>query len=1010
MHSPREIRLLRLAVAHGLVGWDDLETVARGLSGEESTDDGGIDPVAWLEALVAQGFLDREALERLAADPETGRAADRPEPAPAETSVARDLEVLESWERYEVVTFLGAGGMGSVYKVFDPSLMRFAALKILQRSEPGLGPRLLQEARAQARVDHPHVCQVYEAGEVAGRAYIAMQYIDGVRFDEAVAGLPRDSVVRLLVPVARAVDAAHETGLVHRDLKPANILIGHRSSGRLHPYVLDFGLAKDLDGPSLSRSDVITGTPAYLSPEQIRGQGVDRRTDVFSLGVVLYESLAGRTPYAGSSVPETLIRITTEEPLRPRRIDPGVPADLETIVLRCLEKDPARRYASAGELADDLERYLAGEPILARAPSLAYRTGKTLRKNRAVAAVTAAAVLALLLAGAAGLRSQWRAHERAALAQRFGQEVKEVEATLRYALLLPLHDTSDHKRALLARMGRIEREMQRLGELAQGPGRYALGQAHLALHRYDEAREHLEAAWTAGYREPEVARSLGRAFGHLYVRSMTEAGVAAGSAEREAFLREIRRAYRDPAVSYLREARTGAGFRPAAGDDPESEATAAYVEGLLALYEGRYGDALASARRAARADPGLGEARRLEGTIHVLRGNEALDAGSYEEALRLYEQAGGVYRDLLDTYRSDAGLHAAECGRRIQRLEVHAQVGRLPETEVAAALAACDLALVADPGLAEAHSKRAGIHWRAAEDLSLRGLDPSEELAEAVAAARAAIELDPRDLAAHTHLSVAYRRLAQWRMRRPADGAGSAPGSLDASELLERAVRAAREAVTLAPYSGLGQNGLGNVHLQRAALLLGRGEDAGADLDAAVRAYRRALEINPRMTPALTNLGNAWKMRAEHEIVRGLDPRASIGRSIAALERALAVNPASGAAHNNIGNAHLTLGAHLLDRGRDPTASLGRAAESYRRSLEINPEVPFGFYNLAFAERCLAEHRARNGLDPGPALARARAALAEAVRLDPSDPDNRVEAERIEAVAARWHGLRPAGR
>jgi hypothetical protein len=135
--------------------------------------------------------------------------------------------------------------------------------------------------------------------------------------------------------------------------------------------------------------------------------------------------------------------------------------------------------------------------------------------------VAAAAVVAVLLTGAVALRGQWRAHERAELAQRFGQEVAEVESTLRYALVLPLHDTSEHKRALRDRMERIEREMARLGELAVGPGRYALGQAHLSLHQYEEARGHLEAAWRAGYREPEVATALGRSFGQLYTRSLS---------------------------------------------------------------------------------------------------------------------------------------------------------------------------------------------------------------------------------------------------------------------------------------------------------------------------------------------------------------------------------------------------------------------------------------------------------------------------------------------------------
>ncbi|HEX6200471.1 MAG TPA: hypothetical protein VF150_09420, partial [Thermoanaerobaculia bacterium] len=585
-----------------------------------------------------------------------------------------------------------------------------------------------------------------------------------------------------------------------------------------------------------------------------------------------------------------------------------------------------------------------------------------------------------LVMGLLSLRTAWSARERAELAQRFGQEIEEVESSLRLALLLPLHDTSAHKQALRARMERIQREMERLGEPARGPGLYALGQVHLALHEYDEARERLEEAWSAGFREPEVATALGRALGHLYTRALAEAHVTAGSSERQAYLREIREAYREPAVSYLREGSALGGPAPA------------YVQGLTALWEERYDDALAFARRAARDDPTLVEARRLEGDVRVIQGNDALDEGRYEDALDLYDRAGEVYGDLLETFRSDAGLHAAECGRRAQRLDAHAQVGRLPEAEVTAALAACDRALVADPRLAEAHATHARIHWRLAEDLALRGEDPREALERSAAAARTAIELDPEDLFAHNHLSVAHRRLADWRMSH----------GEDPTEALETAIAAAREAVALAPGRATAQVSLGNAHYQRARHLQLQGEDPRPALDRAVAAYRRAVEIHPRTAAALTNLGAAWKARGEYEISRGLDPTASVEHALAALEGALAVNPSSASAHNNVGTAHLTYGYYLLSRGEDPTAPLGRAAESYRRAVAINAEYALGYFNRAFTERGLARHQLSGGADPGPALARAREAVARAVELNPSDPDNFLEAARIEVIAADW--------
>lgn len=1002
MPPSRELRLLRLAVARGLVSWSDLEAVAEGLDAAPPPDGGTVDATTWLRRLVEDGTLDPADLEVLAAEeaddpPSEAARGDTPQGPPlssgsgssgggSDVRIARDLRILEDWDRYEVVSFLGAGGMGSVYKVFDPSLRRHAAVKILHGSDPDLERRLVAEARAQARIDHPNVCQVYEVGEVAGRPYIAMQYVDGEPLDEAATGLPREAIVRLLADVARAVDAAHRTGLVHRDLKPGNVLVARPASGGLHPFVVDFGLARDLADGVRSRSEVITGTPAYLAPEQVRGRPVDRRTDVFALGVVLYELLTGATPFGGSSVPEVLVRIAEAEPPRPRNRDRSIPRDLETIVLHCLEKDPDRRYASARELADDLERCLAARPILARPPGLLYRARTRIRRHREVAVATAVALAALLAVAGAGLHAWWTAWERADLAQRFGQQVKEVETTLRYATLLPLHDTSGHKEALEIRMEWIRQEMDRLGTLARGPGHYALGQGHLALHDYELARRHLEAAWDAGYREPEVAAALGRALGHLYTRALSEAEAPAGSAERQAYLREIQRTYREPAVSYLR--RSVAASRPAP----------AYVRGLIALYEGRYADALLFARRAAREGTLTDEGRRLEAQVYVIRGNEALEAGNHDEALGFYHRAGEVYGELLDTYRSDASLHAADCGRRIQVLEVRSRVGRLPPAEVQGALAACDRALVADPRLAEARSKEAHVHWRIAEDRALHGEDPREALERAVAAARAAIDLDPRDVSAHSHLSVAHRRLAAWRMSR----------GLDPGEALESAVDAAARGVALAPRRASSHLSLGNAHHQRALHLLRRGQDPRPELERAAEAYRRAIELNPRMAQPYTNLGAAWKSRGEYEIDQGLDPAPSVEKAIEALEGGLAVNPSSAPAHNNLGTAHLTLGHALLVRGDDPTAPLERAVASYRRALDINPDYPFAHYNLAFSHRCLARHRLRSGGDPEPALTAARRALDRARELNASDPDNHLEAARIEAVQADWDRRRGA--
>ncbi len=297
---------------------------------------------------------------------------------------------------FQTGVLIGSGGMGEVYRAWDPELQRPVALKYLRSADPALVERLKREARAQARVDHPAVCRVYEVGEDDGRPFIAMQYVDGRHLDDAARDLSLEQKVLLLREVAEAVQAAHAVGLVHRDLKPTNILVADSEDGRPRPYVLDFGIAREWEAPGLTVTGQVLGTPGYLSPEQAGGEvaALDRRTDVFSLGVILYELLTDRRPFRGDSQVQVLLALLCEDPTPLRQLDASIPRDLETVVMRCLEKDPDRRYPSARALADDLGRFLAGEPVTARPVGAAERLVRRARRHPFAATAVAVAVLA----------------------------------------------------------------------------------------------------------------------------------------------------------------------------------------------------------------------------------------------------------------------------------------------------------------------------------------------------------------------------------------------------------------------------------------------------------------------------------------------------------------------------------------------------------------------------------------------------------------------------------------
>jgi serine/threonine-protein kinase len=285
--------------------------------------------------------------------------------AEIDRALAPPQALPEQLSGYRILSEIGSGGMGTVLLAEDQALGRKVAIKTLAAryaDHPGLRARFMNEARALARVSHPHIVRIYRLGEADEPAHFVMEHVDGAPLNRAADRLNFDQKAELMRKVALAVQFLHDHGIIHRDLKPGNILAGPDQE----PKLLDFGLALDLGADRLSRIGEIAGTPEYLSPEQAAGaEKLDARSDVFSLGTVLYELLAGSPPFVASNAVELLRRIREEDPDPPRRLNPDVPHSLQDVCMKALEKDPAGRYQSAREMADDLRRYLAGEPVLA---------------------------------------------------------------------------------------------------------------------------------------------------------------------------------------------------------------------------------------------------------------------------------------------------------------------------------------------------------------------------------------------------------------------------------------------------------------------------------------------------------------------------------------------------------------------------------------------------------------------------------------------------------------------
>ena len=271
---------------------------------------------------------------------------------------------------FEILEVLGVGGMGIVYKARQVRLDRFVALKMIRA---GVAPRpqdlnrFESEALAVAAIEHPNIIRIFEIGEYGGMPFCSLEYLAGGSLAKKIGGKPQpvDQAASIVATLAGAMATAHRGNIIHRDLKPANVLLA--ADGTLK--ITDFGLAKRLEGDSSqTRSGSILGTPSYMSPEQARGevQNVGPAADQYALGAILYELLTGRPPFQGTSVLDTLDQVRKKEPVPPSQLQPKMPRDIETICLKCLEKEPARRYKDVAVLAEDLHKFQAGKPIVAR--------------------------------------------------------------------------------------------------------------------------------------------------------------------------------------------------------------------------------------------------------------------------------------------------------------------------------------------------------------------------------------------------------------------------------------------------------------------------------------------------------------------------------------------------------------------------------------------------------------------------------------------------------------------
>ena len=874
----------------------------------------------------------------------------------------------ESWDRYELGDRLGEGGMGVVYKARDRRLDRVVAIKFIRGGNPTLTMRLLQEARAQARIDHPGVCRVHEVGEVGGRAYIALQFVDGEPLGRAAARMPLDEKIAVVRDVCLAVHEAHRLGIVHRDLKPSNVLVG------------------------LTESGALLGTPAYMSPEQARGdvRAVDRRSDVYGLGATLYELLANRPPFASESLATALDLVIHHDPTPPRRLVPALPVDLETITLKCLSKDPARRYASARALADDLTRYLDGEPIVGRRATLRQRLRTSIRRHRALYVLSASSMVAVLAVGAIALRSylgsraeRARSVERTELAERLGRDAKDIELLLHTTYQLPLHDTRRERDLIRARMQAIAATHHDLGPLGDAVVHDALGRGHLALHEWQAALDELERAAQEGLDTPDLHAARGRALGELYHHALEEARRSGDKAWLAARERELEQQYLVPALAELERGRGAAD-------------ASALLDVLVPLYRHDYATAKARAIAVAEATPWVFEARKLAADAVYAAAVVDVDRGNYDAARPQLDEALALYAKAAEIARSDASVYEAAAQAGQQRAEIDLRQSHPPKQPLDDALAMIDHAITADPDGAPAYTTKAYLLLLRSRAKVDGAGDRRPLLEQAAAAAERAVTLDARDAGAWDALGNAHI----------SRGTHEAYHGGKGEEWWRRSLTEFGRALAIRPNDPWTNNDLGVAHRWLGTTLAESGGDPMPEFAAALAAYRRATTVDPAYVYGWSNQADLSGAIAELQLDRGGDPRAAIDDAVKTGEHGLAIDPSFDLFLETMADAELSRARYLVETGGDPAPALVAARGSLDRADKLRPDNLTTWFHRAHAARIEAGWLLARQLDARAALASARAAIAEAVRLSPDNSGVWVERAELELVAGDLEAAR----
>jgi eukaryotic-like serine/threonine-protein kinase len=777
-------------------------------------------------------------------------------------------------------------------------------------------------------------------GEAGGHPYIAMELVVGKTLTKVARCLNLKEKIAVLRDIAEATHAAHRSGLLHLDLKPGNVLMPSLERGELHPMVADFGLyAEGAGALSGEQTKVSIGTPPFSSPEQLMGdlRDLDRRSDIYALGVMLYTLLANALPFDAKG-PEALKAATLSEspvPLRGRVSD--VPEDLEAVVRKAMAKSKSARYDSAQSMADDLQRFLDGEAVQARPTTLAYQLRKWIQRHRGAAWSMGVASVLLVGVGVWAGSAVVRTRTQAARDQQRLQWAQDVEEQMRVEHMAPLHALTPTIQRLRSEAKAMEWEQARR---ADGAGAFALGRALVALGQEKEAFTHLNRAWDLGYRTPQSAFHLGLAKSRRYLSLMRRLKAIPDPQNRAQEEQRLDKELRQPALMMLSQAH-------ALPDE------AIYIEASRALLEGRSKEAIAGAKALEKFAPWNAEAPLLMAQASASLAETLKASGDSSGAAEAWNEAMEAMDRGLSVSRSDPFFFFQQADLYMRRSSAEFGPGTTTPWHPKAKVS-IEMGIRANPEFSGLLSLKAFLlHQEAFAKLNHQE-DADPALKEGVAAAREAVRLDPDDPQAVSTLCIISRLYALKRMR-----AGE-----DATKELEALVEPQKRAISLEPYSPAPHQGFSSLLNTLGNQLKDRGGDPLPYFEASCSEMEQTFQLAPQQLQRLSNILHSENEVIEELLLQGKDPSTHLAKTRETIERSKGTLDSNALFMKNKSRALRYQAQWEWEQGQDPQASLIASQVALEGSLRINPTQIDSFWERGEFE-----------------LLQARMALKDPVRL-----------------------------